>query len=159
MAMSRATTVAAYLAELPPERRAVMSAVRKTVLKHLPAGYRESMGFGMICYGIPLSVYPDTYNGAPLCYAALAAQKNHYALYLMCAYADSKQYQALKQAFEKAGKRMDMGKSCLRFRQLDDLPLDAVGKVIASIRPKDYIALFEASRPPSRRRAVSAARS
>jgi len=147
MASSPATTVAKYLASLPAERRKVVAAVHTMVLKHLPAGYQETMGWGMICYGIPLKVYPDTYNGQPLCYAALAAQKNHYALYLMCAYADTKQYSALEKAFEKAGKRMDMGKSCLRFKRLEDLPLEAVGKVIASAPPKQYIAIYEASRP------------
>ena len=80
MASSSATTVAKYLASLPAERRKVVAAVRKMVLKHLPAGYQETMGWGMICYGIPLETYPDTYNGQPLCYTALAAQKNHYAL-------------------------------------------------------------------------------
>jgi len=154
MPRSRATTVAQYLAELPPERRAVVAAVRTMVLRHLPSGYQESMGWGMINYGIPLSRYAETGNGQPLCYAGLAAQKNHYALYLMCAYADSKQHAALAKAFEKAGKRMDMGKSCLRFKQAEDLPLEAVGKVIASMPPDDYIALFEASRPPSRRRST-----
>jgi hypothetical protein len=146
MATSRATTVAKYLAELPPERRKVVAAVRRMVLEHLPAGYRETMGWGMISYGIPLSVYPDTYNGQPLCYAAIAAQKTHYALYLMCAYGDPKQVRALEQAFAKAGKRMDMGKSCLRFKRLEDLPLPAIGKVIASTPPKRYIAIYEASR-------------
>lgn len=147
MASSSATTVAKYLASLPPERRKVVAAVRKTVLKHLPKGYTETMGWGMISYGIPLEAYPHTYNGQPLCYAALAAQKRHYALYLMCAYADARQHAALEKAFARAGKRMDMGKSCLRFKQLEDLPLDAIGKVIASAPPKKYIAIYETSHP------------
>jgi uncharacterized protein YdhG (YjbR/CyaY superfamily) len=147
MASSSATTVAKYLASLPPERRKVVAAVRKMVLKHLPAGYRETMGWGMISYGIPLKTYPDTYNGQPLCYAALAAQKHHYALYLMCAYADAKQVAALEKAFAKAGKRMDIGKSCLRFKQLEDLPLEAIGKVIASAPPRKFIAIYEKNRP------------
>jgi uncharacterized protein YdhG (YjbR/CyaY superfamily) len=147
MASSRATTVAKYLAELPPERRKVVAAVRKMVLEHLPEGYQETMGWGMISYGIPLSVYPETYNGQPLCYAAIAAQKSHFALYLMGAYADSKQYKALERAFARAGKRMDMGKSCLRFKQIDDLPMAAIGKVIAGTPPKKYIAIYEANRP------------
>ncbi len=147
MVMSSATTVAKYLASLPPERRKVVAAVRKMVLKHLPAGYSETMGWRMISYGIPLKTYPDTYNGEPLCFAALAAQKNHYALYLMCAYADARQYAALQKAFAKAGKRMDMGKSCLRFKQLEDLPLEAIGKVIASAPPRKYIAIYEKSHP------------
>lgn len=147
MASGSATTVAKYLASLPAERRTVVAAVRKLVLKHLPAGYEETMGWGMISYGIPLATYPDTYNGQPLCYAALAAQKSHYALYLMGPYSDSKQVAALEKAFAKIGKRMDMGKSCLRFKRLEDLPLEAIGKVIASAPPKKYIAIYEKSHP------------
>jgi hypothetical protein len=86
MASSKAATVDAYLAELPEDRRAVVSAVRDVVLRSLPAGYEESMAFGMIGYGVPLARYPDTYNGQPLSYAAIAAQKSYYALYLMGAY-------------------------------------------------------------------------
>ena len=147
MARSSATTVAKYLASLPPERRKVVAAVRKMTLKYLPAGYKETMGWGMISYGIPLADYPNTYNGQPLCYAALAAQKNHYALYLMGVYSDAKKRAALETAFAKAGKRMDMGGSCLRFKRLEVLPLEAVGKVIASTPPRKFIATYEASRP------------
>jgi hypothetical protein len=146
MALSKAKTVAAYLKELPAERRAVVSAVRDVVVKNLPRGYRESMGFGMITYDVPLERYPNTYNGQPLCYAALAAQKNHYALYLMTVYGDPKQEKALKSAFEKAGKKLDMGKSCVRFKKLEDLPLAAIGKVIASVPPEAYIERYEVLR-------------
>jgi uncharacterized protein YdhG (YjbR/CyaY superfamily) len=145
MASSKAATVDAYLAELPEERRAVVSAVREMVLRHLPAGYEEAMSYGMIGYAVPLARYPDTYNGQPLAYAALAAQKNYYALYLMSADADG-QEQALRDAFAAAGKKLDMGKSCIRFRKLDDLPLDAIGQVIASTPPERHIARHEAAR-------------
>jgi hypothetical protein len=143
MPLSKAKTVAAYLKELPAERRAVVSAVRDVVVKNLPKGYRESMAFGMITYDLPLERYRNTYNGQPLCYAALAAQKNHYSLYLMTAYGDPKQEKALKAAFGKAGKKLDMGKSCVRFKKLDDLPLEAIGKLIASVPPDAYIARYE----------------
>ena len=146
MVTGKTTTVRAYLAGLPDDRRAVVSAVRRVVKQNLPKGYREAVNWGMICYELPLTQYPDTYNGQPLCYAALAAQKNHYALYLMGAYADPAQRKALADAFRKAGKKLDMGKSCLRFKKLDDLPLEAIGKVIASLPPKAMIALAEASR-------------
>src|SRR5688500_17706896 len=99
MPLSKAQTVAAYPKELPAERRAVVSAVRDVVVKNLPKGYREAMAFGMITYDLPLERYRNTYNGHPLCYAALAAQKNHYSLYLMTAYGDPKQEKALKAAF------------------------------------------------------------
>lgn len=153
MASSKAATAEEYLAELPEERRAVVSAVRDVVLRNLPKGYREMMGFGMITWGIPLEDYPDTYNGQPLGYAALAAQKNYYALYLMTPYMDPAEEQRLRDDFDKAGKKLDMGKSCLRFKKLDDLPLDVVGKVIAGIPPKEYVARYEAVRAQAAARA------
>lgn len=146
MAFSKATTVDEYLAELPEERREVIAKVRDVVIRNLPKGYRESMGYGMINYEIPLERYPVTYNKKPLCYAALAAQKNHYALYLMGAYADPAHVATLKAAFAKAGKKFDMGKSCLLFRNLDDLPLKAVGDIIAAVPPEDMIAYVEEAR-------------
>ncbi|HEX7182659.1 MAG TPA: DUF1801 domain-containing protein [Thermoanaerobaculia bacterium] len=146
MATSKATTVDGYLEELPEDRREVVSAVRQVILRNLPAGYRESMNWGMISYEIPLERYPETYNGQPLGYAALAAQKSHYALYLTCVYQDPEQESRLREEFRKAGKKLDMGKSCLRFKKLDDLPLDVIGKVIASNPPEAFIASYEASR-------------
>src|SRR5207248_6246879 len=106
------------------------AAVRQGVRGDLPRGYREAANWGMICYEVPRERYPDTYNGQPLCYAALAAQKNHYAIYLTCVYQDPEQAAWLKGEFRKAGKKLDMGKSCLRFKRLEDLPLEAIGKVI-----------------------------
>jgi hypothetical protein len=153
MASSKAATVEEYLQELPEDRRAVVSAVRDVVLRNLPAGYREAMGYGMITWGIPLEDYPDTYNGQPLGYAALAAQKNYYALYLMSPYMDADQEQRLRDDFRKAGKKLDMGKSCLRFKKLEDLPMDVIGRVIASTSPKEYIARYEAVRAKAAARA------
>lgn len=146
MARSDATTVEAYLAELPEERRQVVSAVRELVLENLPEGYQESMNWGMISYEIPLERYPDTYNGQPLSYVALAAQKNHYALYLMGAYQGSAQRERLEAAYTARGQKIDLGKSCLRFKKLDDLPLDAVAEVVAGVTPDELIAGYEASR-------------
>jgi len=140
MARTNATTVDAYLAELPDERRAVMSAIRELILKNLPKGYRESMNWGMISYEIPLEVFPDTYNGQPFGYVALAAQKNYYALHLMGVCVDSKQREVLEKGFAKLGKKMDMGKGCLRFKKVEDLPLDTVAKVIASATPEKLMA-------------------
>jgi hypothetical protein len=149
---SRATTVAAYLDELPPERRAVVVAVRDLVLRHLPAGYEETMASGMIGYGIPLADYPNTYNKQPLAYIGLAAQKRHYALYLMNVHQNGEDETRLREAFAHAGKRLDMGKSCLRFASLDDLELDAVAAVIASTPPAEFIARYEAVRAQARTR-------
>lgn len=140
MASSKAETAEQYLQELPEDRSAVVSAVRDVVVRNLPAGYREAMGYGMITWGIPLEDYPDTYNGQPLGYAALAAQKNYYSLYVMPSPA---QELWLRDEFRKAGKKLDRGKSCLRFKKLEDLPLDAIGKLIASTPPREYIDQYE----------------
>jgi hypothetical protein len=146
MVASDAGTVEGYLDELPEDRRAVVAAVRELILRNLPEGYREAMRWGMISYEIPLERYPDTYNGQPLGYVGLAAQKNHYALYLMGVYGDPEGEAELRAAYDRAGKKLDMGKSCLRFRRLDDLLMDAVGPLIAGIPPDAYIARYEASR-------------
>jgi len=142
---SSAATVQQYLNELPEDRRAVIEAVRGMVLHNLPEGYRESMRWGMITYEIPLERYPDTYNGQPLAYVALAAQKNNYALYLTV-HEDSEQEARLREGFKKAGKKLDMGKSCLRFKKLDDLPMNVLAETVASTSPDEFIAHHEAAR-------------
>ena len=141
-----ATTVAEYLAALPEDRRRTLTKVRSVIRKHLPGGYREAMLWGMISYGIPLSRYPDTYNGQPLCYAAIAAHKNFLTLYLMSAYSSSKPLRRLEEGFKKAGKTLDMGKSCVHFKTVDDLPLDVIGEVVAMTPPDQFIAHYEKSR-------------
>jgi len=146
MVKSRATTVEEYLAELPEDRRAVIAEVRKLILEHLPAGYQERMNWGMITYEIPLERYPKTYNEQSLGYVALAAQKQYYALYLMGVYGDSEQEKALRQAYAAAGKRLDIGKSCLRFRKLEDLLVEPIAEIVASTPPEVMIAQYEASR-------------
>jgi hypothetical protein len=145
MARSAAATVAEYLAELPPERRAVIAAVRDLVNRHLPPGYVEAMRWGMISWELPLERFPATYNGQPLGVAALAAQKSYYALYLPCADGDPAQGEALARAWRAAGKKLDMGKSCLRFRRLDDLVPDAVGAALAASPPEALVAQHEAA--------------
>ncbi|HEX5724748.1 MAG TPA: DUF1801 domain-containing protein, partial [Longimicrobiaceae bacterium] len=102
--------------------------------------------WGMISYEVPLERFPRTYNGQPLGYAALAAQKNYYALYLTSVDGDAEKESWLEEEFRKAGKKLDMGKSCLRFRTLDDLPLDVIGRAIASTPPDALIARHEAVR-------------
>ena len=146
MAKSKAATVDEYLAELPEDRRAALAEVREVVLRNLPAGYVETMSWGMIGYEIPLERYPRTYNKQPLMYAALGSQKNYCAVYLMGVYGDGEQARRFKEEFKRAGKKLDMGKSCVRFRTADDLALDAVGEVIAGTTPEQYIAIYEASR-------------
>ena len=149
MVRSSAATVAEYLDELPPDRRKVISKVRETILAHLPDGYVETMNWGMISYEIPLADYPDTYNKRPLSYAALTAQKRHYSIYLNSVYGDRQQEAWLREGFEKAGKKLDMGKSCVRFRKLENVPLDVIGDVIGSTTPEEFIAIYEASRKKS----------
>lgn len=148
---STAATPDEYLAELPPERREALAAVRALVRANLPAGYEERMNWGMLSYEIPLARYPDTYNGQPLQYVALAAQKRHLALYLMGLYGDADAEARLRAAFEAAGLAMDLGKSCLRFRDPAALPLDAVAAEIARLAPDDFIARYEAARRGSAR--------
>jgi hypothetical protein len=138
-------TVDDYLEALPEDRRKVVTAIRKLIRKNLPKGYEEGIGWNMLCYSIPLSRYPTTYNGQPLGYIALASQKNYCVLYLNSVYADPRQAAELKGAFAKAGKKMDMGKSCLRFKTAEDLPLDALAKLIAATPPEAMIALYEAA--------------
>lgn len=146
MVNSKASTPDEYMAELPEDRREVMAALRKLIRKHLPKGYQETIGWGMLTWVIPLEKYPDTYNGEPLGYVALCAQKNYYALYMLGPYADPVQDAQLRAAFKAAGKKLDMGKSCLRFKKLEDLELDAIAKSIASTPPKRYIEQYEAAR-------------
>ncbi|MBA3993013.1 MAG: hypothetical protein C0469_05745 [Cyanobacteria bacterium DS2.3.42] len=149
MVSSKAATVKEYLDELPAERRAVVSAVRDVILKNLPEGYEETMNWGMICYEIPLSRYPNTYNKQPLGCAALAAQKNYYAVYLSALYCgtnDEFNEDWLRKEFDKAGKKLDCGKSCVRFKKLEDLPLDVIGAAIRIASPDEYIRAYEETR-------------
>ena len=146
MVSSKATTVADFLAELLPERRAVMLHVRELVNRAIPDGYREGVCYGMIGWVVPLEIYPDTYNGQPLAYVGLAAQKNHFSLYLNCVYASTERTERLKAAFAAAGKKLDMGKSCIRFKRIDQLAKDALAAEIASVAPAQFIAIYEKAR-------------
>lgn len=150
MVSSKAATVADYLAELPPERRAEIATVRDVINAALPAGFREGMGYGMIGWVIPLDRYPTTYNGQPLAYAGLAAQKNSNSLYLNCVYASEERTERLKAAWAATGKKLDMGKSCIRFKRADDLALDLVRDEIASTTPEQFIAIYDRVKPPKR---------
>jgi uncharacterized protein YdhG (YjbR/CyaY superfamily) len=142
---SKATTVAQYLAELPEDRRAAIEEVRAVILANLPEGYQESMNWGMISYEIPLERYPKTYNKKPLGYAALASQKNHMAVYLMNIYSSEDSATSFEAQYRATGKRYDVGKSCVRFRTIDDLPLELIGRTIASTSVDQYIARYEAA--------------
>ncbi len=136
---SDAETVDQYLAELPEDRRDALEKVRKVILKNLPKGYEEVMNWGMITYEVPLKTCPDTYNGKPLMYGALASQKNHMAVYLTGIYMDSKTRRLFEKSYKATGKRMDLGKSCVRFRKIDDLPLELIGESVALFEVSDFV--------------------
>lgn len=140
---SDAVTIEEYIAALPAERRAAVETVREVVLENLPQGYEEAMNWGMITYQVPLETYPDTYNGQPLMYAALANQKNHMALYLTGIYMQEEDHSAFEAAYKATGKRYDVGKSCVRFRTLEDLPLDLIAETIASMDVENFIRRVE----------------
>ena len=136
---SNATNIQDYLAEIPPERRSAIEKVRQTILDNLPDGYEEALNWGMITYQVPLEVYPDTYNKKPLMYAALANQKNHMAVYLTGIYMDENLSQNFEKAYKKTGKRYDVGKSCVRFRKLDDLPLEVLAESIRAMEMEEFV--------------------
>jgi len=140
------TTVSALLAAQPAARRAELDKVMAVVRKNLPAGYEEAVVKGMAVWQVPLARYPDTYNGHALWYVALGAQKNYLTLYLMNAYADPGLARRLTERFRAAGKRLDMGKACIRFKAADDLALDAVGEAVAHTPLERWVAIAAAAR-------------
>lgn len=139
-------TPAQYIASLPVDRAKTIATVRALVNKHIPRGYEECLVWGTIGWVIPLSRYPDTYNKQPMCYVALSSQKNYCSLYLMGAYGSASQLEQLKAAFKAAGKKLDMGKCCVHFESPDDLPLEAIGKLISAISSEKWIEMYEQSR-------------
>jgi len=149
---SEAKSAEQYLTELPEDRRKEIEAVRQVILENLPEGYEEAMNWGMISYQVPLETYPDTYNGQPLMYAALASQKNHMSLYLTGIYMDEETKEGFEEAYRATGKRYDVGKSCVRFRKLDDLPLPLIGESIAAMDVDAFVARVEEIRAARKRK-------
>lgn len=147
------TTVEEYLRGVVPERRATVSAVRDLVNEHLPPGYDETIRWGMISWEVPLSRYPDTYNGQPLGVVALAAQKRYTSLYLMCAYIAPGGEAAIRTAYAEAGMKLDLGKSCLRFRSLDAFLPAAVVPLLEQASVDAFIASYEVARGTTSSRA------
>lgn len=143
---SKATTVDEYLAQLPADRREAIQAVREVILKNLDKDFEEGMQYGMIGYYVPHRVYPAGYHcdpKQPLPFAGLASQKNYMSVYLMCTYGSPEHLTWFQDAWAKTGKKLDMGKSCIRFKKLDDLALDVIGKSIQRVTAKKYIAVCE----------------
>ena len=143
---TKTKTVAEYLRSLPDDRRKAISAVRDVILSNLPKGYAECFQYGMIGYSVPHSLYPAGYHckpSEPLPYVLLGSQKNHMALHLCSVYGNTEAEQWFRKAYAATGKKLDMGKACLRFKKIDDLPLDVIGQVIARTPVKKYIACIE----------------
>jgi hypothetical protein len=151
MATSTARTPEEYIADLPPDRRAAISAVRDVIRSNLPEGFEEGMEFGVITWYVPLERFPDTYNGRPLGLVALASQKQYMALYLNTVYGDPELEDWFRARYADSGKRLDMGKSCVRFRKLEDLPLDVVGETVARVPLERFVAHYQAARGSSRK--------
>jgi hypothetical protein len=143
-------TVDEYIAALPADRAEEVKKTRALILKNLPNGYEETVNWGMITYQIPLERFPDTYNGQPLGYVALASQKNYLAIYLLGLYTSKEVENEFREAYKASGKRLDMGKSCLRFKKFEDLPADLIGKTVAATSVDDYIKAHGAARGSAR---------
>lgn len=143
---SNAETVEDYLDELPPDRREAIATIRDVINQHLPEGYVEQMEWGMVSWVVPLTDYPDTYNGRPLSYVSVASQKHHMAVYLMGLYAGGPEEAWFRRQYAERGMPLDMGKSCVRFKGLDEVPLDVLGEVVAKIPAGELIARYESSR-------------
>lgn len=140
-----------YIASLPAERRGAVSAVRELVRANLPEGFEEGMHYGMIGWYVPLERFPDTYNSQPLGLAELASQKNYMALYLNNVYGDPETEAWFKARYAESGKKLNMGKSCLRFRKLEDLALDVIAETIARADLETFIARYKEARGSSRK--------
>ena len=143
---SKATTVEEYLAELPEDRREAIAAVRDTIVKNLPKGYEETVQYGAIGYVVPHSVYPPGYHcdpSQPVPFGGIANQKNHIGIYLMCIYNDPKHEEWFREAWKKTGKKLDMGKSCIRFRKLEDVPLKVIGQAFKRVSVKKFVEHYE----------------
>jgi len=152
----KASTVAEYLASLPADRRQVVEGVRKFLLDHLDAKLEEGISYGMIGYAVPHRLYPNGYHcdpKLPLPYAALAAQKAHFSLHLMALNQDEDhpETKAFRDAWAKTGKKLDMGKSCIRFKKLDDLALDVIAANLKKCTADRYIAAYEANLAAAKR--------
>ena len=144
---SKATTVDAYLAELPEERQKAIAKLRSVIKKHLLKGFKEGMGYGMMGWDVPHSIYPAGYHcnpKDPLPFMGIASQKNFIAVYHMGVYADPKLLKWFQAAHAKASpKKLEMGKSCIRYKKPEDIPFDLIGELASKITPAEWIATYE----------------
>jgi hypothetical protein len=151
MATSTATTPDEYIASLPDARREAVSAIRDTINANLPAGFREGMSYGMIGWYVPLETFPDTYNGQALGLAGLASHKNYISLYLNSVYGDRETEAWFRERYARSGKQLDMGRSCVRVKRLDDIALDVVGETIARVNIDQFLDHYREARGSSRK--------
>lgn len=146
---SNATTPAEYIAALPPARRAAVKKLRQMLRKHLPKGFKETMGYGMLAYVVPHSLYPAGYHCSPdkpLPFINLASQKQYISLYHMGLY-DGPLLAWLKNEWPKhTDAKLDLGKCCVRLRQLDAIPYELLGKLAGRVTPQQWIKQYEAGR-------------
>ncbi len=144
---SKAKTVADYIDSLPPERKQIISAIRKAILKNLPKGFHEEMNYGMIGYVVPHKLYPAGYHcdpTLPLPFLGVASQKNFIAIYHMGIYAEPKLLQWFQDEWKAySTKKLDMGKSCIRFKKPEDVPLDLIGELATKMTPQQWIGIYE----------------
>ncbi len=143
---SEVQDVEEYLASLPEDRREAITAIREVILKNLPKGYEEGIQWGMPSYFVPLSEYPSGYNcqpDQPLPFVGFASQKNHMAFYGFCIYIDEVLKDRFVEDWKKTGKKLDMGKSCVRFKKLEDVPLKVIGDAVKRVPMKKYIKQYE----------------
>jgi hypothetical protein len=159
---SKASTVEEYLTELPEDRRAAIAVVRELIRDNLDKDFEEGMQYGMIGYYVPHTIYPAGYHcdpKQPLPFAGLASQKNYMSLYMMSIYGDRDQLKQFQQAWKAAGKKLDMGKSCVRFKKLEDLALDVIADAVRRVSTSNYIEYYEnALRSMNRRKSKSGAK-
>jgi hypothetical protein len=144
---SKAKTVEEYLASLPEDRRSAIEALRKVIKQNLGKGFEEGMQYGMIGYYVPHSIYPAGYHcdpKQPLPFACLASQKQAISVYMHFVYTDPAAAERFVAAWKATGKKLDMGKSCVRFKRLEDAALEAIGAAVKAMPMKDYIARYEA---------------
>ena len=152
---SKATTVEQYLRELPEDRRAAIAAVRAMILKNLDKGFREAMSYGMIGYAVPHSIYPPGYHcdpKQPLPFLHLASQKQSISVYHLGLYAEPALLAWFTEAHAKASpKKLDMGKSCIRYKKPEDIPYELLGELAAKMTPQQWIERYEQNVKPPRR--------
>jgi hypothetical protein len=144
---SKASTPEEYFASLPEDRQEAMNELRKVIKKNLPKGFKEAMSYGMVGYVVPHSLYPDGYHcdpTLPLPFLSIASQKNFIAVYHMGIYADAKLMKWFTDEFAKHSKaKLDMGKSCMRFKKPDQIPFKLIGELVSKMSPQDWIALYK----------------